>query len=1155
MKRAVVLIAVLFLVGGLLSNVLPARATSPQQEADTRDGVSPVSVAAPNTGPEADDEHFVADTGGDLDQYLFREDVADGRLRFQIPITRYYSGKITSDTVDAQGFLKSTTRKELIDGHILPNIARLRLRVFDVDEEAPDCPEVDRIYVNGKQVLRSGSPVKLSGANDTWSTPSFEVPIELFKFPTAKGSNGGAPTPAINEVAVAINVNNCQHRPEKTDWAVQVDWGVIEIPSPVRPILFAHGWTGAPSTFDRFEAFALADGIPVAGKPELLRGIQPIAQTSPVLVAAIYIATREFGVDKINVFAHSKGGLVTRHALRNAGVAEKVDYLITFGSPHHGTDWITTVANLNCGKGAFPNQADRDACWASARELTVGAIRDNFNYEGCTKGRWPWSGYTDCRPRYVQQPDVQYLSIVGGAGDIGAKNATFPWDADAIPFPNNADVAAQFGNNFNHTNINSAQEPYRCAISLIDNRIYGRDNCPASVSAVNSSLSEGVVGPIWPDEEYQLVDETSGNLEASARTTRTVTMDSAMQVLFNVVVSNELSSFSLRDPAGHAITPATPGLVYSVQQSDLLGWWYQYSIPTPDAGIWTLEITAAEDANYSSNVMAHSDSILSLATDKRTYAPGKLVTVEAALVKGTTPLAGTTITLTVTHPDGTTLSILAVDDGTHGDQGADDNVYAGQFDSSSVIGRHTLSAEAIRGQTRRSEETYFDVTRQTARIASVVSELPADTNGNSLYDELNIRVALQVAEPGNFEVLCSLIDSQGNTVASASFATLRDGTGPLTVGLHELPLTFSGSTIRSHAVDGPYTLTYVIVEDQTRIPVEVQSVENVYTTAPYRATEFEGNLVSLTATNDILIDSDGNGVNDILRINFVVSVVNMGTYELNGRLVDANGDEIAWASASFDASDSGAYEVYLDFEGQTIGQRCVGGPYTLQDLSVFNTSGPGSAIFNQAHTTQAYSHTVFEGASSCSRPDLIVQEVQATENIVQIAIKNQGTAAIPAENGFWVDMYIDPSMPPTKPNEIWNFLANEGLVWGVDGDVLPMEPGEVITLTLGDALYWPDLSKFSGSLPPGTPVYVQVDSANTNTTYGGVLESHEASGGAYNNVAGPIPVEAAAARQTFYLPLLTTEGTAGAAEVSEPTGEPEPEIHMLPSRVQPGTEN
>ena len=61
-----------------------------------------------------------------------------------------------------------------------------------------------------------------------------------------------------------------------------------------------------------------------------------------------------------------------------------------------------------------------------------------------------------------------------------------------------------------------------------------------------------------------------------------------------------------------------------------------------------------------------------------------------------------------------------------------------------------------------------------------------------------------------------------------------------------------------------------------------------------------------------------------------------------------------------------------------------------------------------------------------------------------------------------------------------------------------------MTLTLGDRYYTSTLSTFSGWIPNGTPVYAQVDAVNTNTTYGGVLESHEILNGFYNNLAGPV---------------------------------------------------
>jgi hypothetical protein len=78
--------------------------------------------------------------------------------------------------------------------------------------------------------------------------------------------------------------------------------------------------------------------------------------------------------------------------------------------------------------------------------------------------------------------------------------------------------------------------------------------------------------------------------------------------------------------------------------------------------------------------------------------------------------------------------------------------------------------------------------------------------------------------------------------------------------------------------------------------------------------------------------------------------------------------------------------------------------------------------------------------------------------------------------------------------------------------LLRLVPGGSLTLNVNDAHYVADLSSFSGSLPPGTVVYAQVDSFNLETTYGNVLEAHEMTGGPYNNIRGPVHSTAAAFR-------------------------------------------
>ncbi|MCP4421260.1 MAG: hypothetical protein GY805_32005 [Chloroflexi bacterium] len=138
--------------------------------------------------------------------------------------------------------------------------------------------------------------------------------------------------------------------------------------------------------------------------------------------------------------------------------------------------------------------------------------------------------------------------------------------------------------------------------------------------------------------------------------------------------------------------------------------------------------------------------------------------------------------------------------------------------------------------------------------------------------------------------------------------------------------------------------------------------------------------------------------------------------------------------------------------------------------------------------------------------DLMVQDLTVSGSGVTVVIFNQGNASVTDE--FWVDVYINPSTPPTGVNQTWETNGGEGLAWGIEVTDLPLVPGETMTLTVDDAYYQPTFSNFSGIIPDGAVVYAQIDSANAGSAYGAVQEIHETTGGTYNNIFGPITVPA-----------------------------------------------
>jgi len=158
---------------------------------------------------------------------------------------------------------------------------------------------------------------------------------------------------------------------------------------------------------------------------------------------------------------------------------------------------------------------------------------------------------------------------------------------------------------------------------------------------------------------------------------------------------------------------------------------------------------------------------------------------------------------------------------------------------------------------------------------------------------------------------------------------------------------------------------------------------------------------------------------------------------------------------------------------------------------------------------KTYLPLIFRGYSTpaVTLPDLVVTEILVTpgepaageEVDIAVTIENQGTRA-PA-GCFWIDLYINPQELPIEVNKGWfDAHSDGGLVWSLCG----LEPGESITLHMGDEHYWGDgYSQFAGSFgAPGTQtLYAQVDSWNPGVNYGAVYESDEG-----NNVYGPLDV-------------------------------------------------
>ncbi len=247
--------------------------------------------------------------------------------------------------------------------------------------------------------------------------------------------------------------------------------------------------------------------------------------------------------------------------------------------------------------------------------------------------------------------------------------------------------------------------------------------------------------------------------------------------------------------------------------------------------------------------------------------------------------------------------------------------------------------------------------------------------------------------------------------------------------------------------------------------------------------------------HDVTMDASGAGVVTSNWQSPVPSDLLVGSYQIRLRTSDVNGN------VSFDHNDVGRWSGYIGYIEPMV---------EIPKYEIFLPLAMNG----------------WPVATGPNLPDLIVEEIAVVDGSVSVVLRNVGNTAV--TNEFWVDLYLNPSPAPTAVNQTWPTLSTQGAVWGIEANLLPLNPGETITLSLGDAQYWPSLSNMPSTIPPGTQIYVQVDSANANTSYGGVLETHEQTGATYNNISSTVADTSMAMQKTAAAEAATAVSTANA---------------------------
>ena len=169
-------------------------------------------------------------------------------------------------------------------------------------------------------------------------------------------------------------------------------------------------------------------------------------------------------------------------------------------------------------------------------------------------------------------------------------------------------------------------------------------------------------------------------------------------------------------------------------------------------------------------------------------------------------------------------------------------------------------------------------------------------------------------------------------------------------GIHTATLQFSGERIREYGENGPYEV------EVFGIGVGTVPAQSVFVTPAYDHTQFGERSSRINSASDSATDTDSDNRYDYLVVDVEASVLNAGTYVLQGTLLKA-GNTIVNASESFTIG-AGSQTLSLKFPGVSIFRTGQNGPYEAV-IALFNANGERQDDIE--FLTQPYDHTQFEG--------------------------------------------------------------------------------------------------------------------------------------------------------------------------------------------------
>ena len=461
--------------------------------------------------------------------------------------------------------------------------------------------------------------------------------------------------------------------------------------------------------------------------------------------------------------------------------------------------------------------------------------------------------------------------------------------------------------------------------------------------------------------------------------TRTLVIDASPKVHIVASLLWNDASVTLISPSGtrHAVGTTSTASIETFVSQLATGSNHHAILTNPTPGVWQVEIVAR---NLTSNrdvvihtMFAKNPVVLALLGGGANVPAGISGGVALAVFDGTTKLRSTTIEAAAYAPTGARTPISFRDDGAFPDVTANDGNYAASV-ATAAVGEYEVAVRvrgtASTGTFVRTATATFRAVARTAIFDGTFTDSGIDDNHDGLLDAIVIRPRLNITQAGTYNVSLELRSAGGRSIVGTFSGALATGSVSPAVRFN------AEEIVRDLREDGPYFVRFA--EAEQHLPEGILTVDrrlDLGNTRVYTLTQFQRDRLRLGGGTATGVDFNANGRFDQLRIDLQLIAEVSGFYQFSGTLTDRNGTVLGLHSGSRNFI-SGTNTITLLFDGRTIGENGVDGPYTLSLIAF----GAGQSLVAPRAFDANFLARQFEGYKLDTTPPVI--SVSVTPNVL-----------------------------------------------------------------------------------------------------------------------------------------------------------------------------